>query len=145
MRIGLEYTGFIPDGYISNAQIKMEIYKKIASISEREEIALMQNELLDRFGPVPEEVSSLLALAEIRVLCKGLAITTIKERNGFAQIEFGKVATISIEKVLRLIAESGGKVKLDSRHPNYLLIETGKIGLAEKSIYLREKLEKLSA
>jgi hypothetical protein len=47
--------------------------------------------------------------------------------------------------VLRLIAESGGKVKLDSRHPNYLLIETGKIGLAEKSVYLREKLEKLSA
>jgi transcription-repair coupling factor (superfamily II helicase) len=140
----LEYTGFIPDAYIANPQIKMEVYKKIASISEREEIALVYNELIDRFGPVPEEVSSLLALAEIRVLCKGLSISTIKERNGFAQVEFGKVANISIEKVLRLIAESGGKVKLDSRHPNYLLIETGKIGLAEKSVYLREKLEKLS-
>jgi transcription-repair coupling factor (superfamily II helicase) len=145
MRIELEYTGFIPDGYISNAQIKMEIYKKIASISERDEIALMQNELLDRFGPVPEEVSSLLALAEIRVLCKGLAITTIKEKGGKIQVEFGQVAKVSAEKVVKLITQSGGKVRLDQRHPNVLLLDVGAIGLVEKSVYLREKLEKLSA
>jgi transcription-repair coupling factor (superfamily II helicase) len=39
--------------------------------------------------------------------------------------------------------ESGGKVRLDSRRPNVLLIATGNIGLGEKSEYLRERLEAL--
>jgi transcription-repair coupling factor (superfamily II helicase) len=54
-----------------------------------------------------------------------------------------RVADISVEKVVRLIAESNGKIKPDVRHPNVLTIETGNISLAEKSEYLREKLEAL--
>jgi transcription-repair coupling factor (superfamily II helicase) len=107
----LEYTGFIPDSYINNPQIKMEIYKKIASLASQEEIFAVELELEDRFGPPPLEVSSLLALAEIRVLCKRLAIHTIQERGGVARVEFGKVSEISVEKVVRLIAESGGKIR----------------------------------
>jgi transcription-repair coupling factor (superfamily II helicase) len=105
----------------------------------------MHSELLDRFGPAPEEVGSLLALAEIRVLCRGLAITTIKEKGGKLQVEFGQVAKVSAEKVVALITQSAGKVKLDPRHPNVLLLDVGQIGLVEKSVYLREKLERLSA
>ena len=45
----------------------------------------------------------------------------------------------------RLIKESGGAVKLDPMKPNVLILMTGKIGLKEKSIFIREKLEELSA
>ena len=48
---------------------------------------------------------------------------------------------ISVEKVLRLIKESGGRVKLDPHKPNFLILQTGKIGLKEKSQFIREKLE----
>ena len=57
----LEYTGFIPDTYITSAQIKMEIYKKIAAITTQDEFEAVLSELDDRFGPIPDEVSSLLA------------------------------------------------------------------------------------
>jgi transcription-repair coupling factor (superfamily II helicase) len=139
----LEYTGFIPDTYISNPQIKMEVYKRIAALMTREEIDSFTLELQDRFGDIPVEVSSLLALAEIRALCKKLAVSAIKERNGVAHVEFSRVADISVEKVVRLIAESNGKIKPDTRKPNVLIIETGNIALTEKSEYLREKLEAL--
>jgi transcription-repair coupling factor (superfamily II helicase) len=139
----LEYTGFIPDAYIAGAQVKMEIYKKIAAIQERDEIEAVYNELLDRFGPVPGEVASLLALAEIRLLCKRLAVTTIKEKNGVIKIEFGQVAKVSAEKVVRLISESGGKIRLDPAHPQALVFTVGKIPLVEKSEVLKEKLERL--
>ena len=66
----LEYTGFIPDSYILNPQTKMEIYKKIAAVSKKEELDAVYTELDDRFGPIPDEVYSLLALAEIRIICK---------------------------------------------------------------------------
>ena len=145
----LEYTGFIPDTYISNAQIKMEVYKKIAAASSsatsEDEAALIYAELEDRFGPVPPEVSSLLALAEIKIMCRKLSISSLKERNGSASIEFSRVSDISVEKVLRLIKESAGRVKLDARKPNVLILQTGKIGLQEKSEFIKEKLEALMA
>src|SRR5574344_1218881 len=56
----MEYTGFIPDSYIVNPQIKMEIYKKIASVVTESEFNSVLSELIDRFGPIPDEVSSLL-------------------------------------------------------------------------------------
>jgi transcription-repair coupling factor (superfamily II helicase) len=136
----LEYTGFIPDTYITSPQIKMEIYKKIASLSAESDIALMRHELLDRFGPVPGELGSLLALADIRRLCKNLQILSLKEHDGVARVEFGHLARVSVDKVLRLIKDSRGKVSLDSKHPEQLLINTGTVELQEKSTYLREIL-----
>lgn len=139
----LEYTGFIPDTYIPLAQTKMEIYKKIAAISSEDEFDSVCSELLDRFGPFPDEVSSLLSLAEIRIICRKLSVSSLKEKNSVARVEFSKVADISVEKLLRLIKESGGRVKLDASSPNSILLETGQIGLREKSEYIREKLQRL--
>ncbi len=139
----LEYTGFIPETYIVNPQTKMEIYKKIASVSTNDELERVYNELNDRFGPIPDEVQSLLALAEIRIICKKLNILTLKERGGIVQVEFAKVAQLSIEKVMKLISESAGKVTLDNKHQNFMLLKTGKIGLKEKSEFIRQKLEYL--
>ncbi|MBQ3966535.1 MAG: transcription-repair coupling factor, partial [Treponema sp.] len=139
----LEYTGFIPDTYVQNPQTKMEIYKKVASVQTKDELENMFLELEDRFGPIPDEVYSLLSLAEVRVIAKKLYISTLKERQGVIQIEFSKVSDISVDKVLRLIKESNGRVRLDPTKANMLMLSTGKIGLKEKSEFIREQLEKL--
>ncbi|HOX91498.1 MAG TPA: helicase-related protein, partial [Spirochaetales bacterium] len=140
----LEYSGFIPEEYISQGAVKMEVYKKIASIVSRDDLEALYAELEDRFGPLPEEVSSLLALAEIRILCKKLAIASLRERKGYVTVEFMKVAKVSVERLLRLMRESGQKMKLDPQRPNVLMIATGPIGLREKSEFIREKLAALA-
>lgn len=140
----LEYTGFIPDSYVQNPQTKMEIYKKIAAVQVQDELDGVVTELLDRFGPVPDEVSSLLSLAEIRILCKKLNIASIKERQGTVAVEFAKVSDISVDKVLRLISEAAGAVRLDPSKPNMIFLNIGKIGLKEKSEFIREKLERIA-
>ena len=140
----LEYTGFIPDTYIINPQIKMEIYKKIASITEDRELDSVVGELTDRFGPIPDEVSSLLALAEIRIICKKLSISTIKERQGEVKIEFQQVSNLSIDKIMKLIKDNPGTIRLNPQMPNALFIKLGKIGLKEKSEFIREKLSQLA-
>jgi transcription-repair coupling factor len=142
--IELEYTGFIPDSYIRVPETKMEIYKKIAAVRTAEELDRLYAELSDRFGPVPEEAESLLALAEIKIICAKLAIASLKERNGTVRITFAKVSKISIDKLLRMIKESAGRVKLDAKQPNVIMLETGSIGLKEKSEFISEKLNQLS-
>ncbi|MBR0496126.1 MAG: transcription-repair coupling factor [Treponema sp.] len=139
----LEYSGFIPDTYIPNLQTKMEVYKKIAGVQTKSELEGIYLELEDRFGPIPDEVYSLLSLAEVRVIAKKLFISSIKERQGLIQIEFGKVSNIKVDRVLKLIKETAGKVKLDPTKPNMILMQAGKIGLKEKSEFIREKLEAL--
>uniref|UniRef100_UPI0038908173 transcription-repair coupling factor n=1 Tax=Treponema sp. TaxID=166 RepID=UPI0038908173 len=139
----LEYSGFIPDTYIPNLQTKMEVYKKIAGVQSKDELESMYLELEDRFGPIPDEVYSLLSLAEVRVIAKKLFISSLKEKQGLITIEFGKVSDIKIDRVLKLIKESAGKVRLDPTKPNVIILEAGKIGLKEKSEFIREKLEAL--
>jgi transcription-repair coupling factor (superfamily II helicase) len=140
----LEYSGYIPDSYIELAQTKMEVYKKIASISAQDELDRVYSELLDRFGPIPDEVMSLLALAEIRIICRRLSIASLKEKQGRVRVEFSRVSKVSVERLLRMMKESAGRVKLDPLHANILILETGKIGLKEKSEFIRETLERLA-
>ena len=108
------------------------------------------NKILDifkfqvQFDPIPEEVSSLLALAEIRIICRKLSIKSIKERQGEVAVEFAQVSNISIDKILKLIKDNPGTVRLNQKLPNVLFIKLGKIGLKEKSEFIREKLSQLA-
>jgi transcription-repair coupling factor (superfamily II helicase) len=139
----LEYSGFIPDSYITGAQEKMEIYKKIAAVLSRQELDALAAELLDRYGPLPDEAASLLSLAEIRVICKELSISNLRERQGLVRVQFAKVSKVKVDRLIRLMKESGGRVKLDPKAPNVLVLQTGNIGLKEKSEFIREKLAQL--
>ncbi|MDR1219485.1 MAG: transcription-repair coupling factor [Treponema sp.] len=140
----LEYSGFIPDSYIDSAQTKMEFYKKIAAVREKADKDHIIDELFDRFGPLPDEVLSLLSLAEIRIICRELGVSSLRERAGIARIAFSKVAKLSVERLIRLMKESGGKVKLDPKQANVVTLATGNIGLKEKSEFIKEKLVALS-
>jgi transcription-repair coupling factor (superfamily II helicase) len=140
----LEYSGFIPDGYIDSPQEKMEAYKMIAAVRDQEELERVYAELLDRFGPLPDEAASLLALAEIRIICRALHVASLRERGGMARVEFSKVSKVNVDRLVRLMKESAGKVKLDPRQPNVLTLAVGGIGLKEKSEFIREKLAALA-
>ncbi|MDR1970428.1 MAG: transcription-repair coupling factor [Treponema sp.] len=140
----LEYSGFIPDTYIDSPQEKMEVYKKIASVREKDELERVYGEMLDRFGPLPDEAASLLALAEIRIICREIAVASLREREGRVRVEFERVSRVNVERLIRLMKESSGKIKLDPKAPNVLILHTGNIGLKEKSEFIREKLAALA-
>jgi len=139
----LEYSGFIPDDYIEEAMEKMEVYKKIAAVADQPELDSLVAEVEDRFGPMPEEVLSLLALSEIRILGRRLHVGSMRERRGTMEVEFRRVALISADRVLALIRNSGGSVRLDPNRPNVLLLDTGQVSLREKSEYILGRLSQL--
>lgn len=139
----LDYSGFVPDSYITDPSEKMEVYKKISAVGSDEELDALSNELFDRFGPMPEELQSLLSLAEIRIICRRLWISSLKERKGVATVTFSRVAKISVDKIMTLIGSSGGAVKLNPARPDAMMLETGRVGLKEKSEFIRDRLSQL--
>jgi transcription-repair coupling factor (superfamily II helicase) len=118
---------------------KMELYKRIASVTAYDQLEALENEVADRFGPMPEDVRSLFAIAEIRILCRRLFISSLREADGRAVVEFSKLSQISVDRVMTLIKESGGSVSLDPKQPNCLIIRTGQ----EKSEFISERLSRL--
>lgn len=140
----LEYSGFIPNEYINDAQIKMEMYKKIAGIKNQEELDAVWNELFDRFGPIPDEVASLLSIAKIRIICNKLLISSLKEKRGEVHIEFSDIYKVNVNKIMNLIRTSGGRVKLNSQNQSELILLTKSINLKEKSDFILQELEQLA-
>ena len=141
--LDLDYSGFIPNDYISNQSEKMEIYKKISSIQTDLDLGKIVSELEDRFGPLPDEVHSLLSISELRIICKKLFISSLREKKGEIKITFSRVSIISVDKVLRIINESKGSVRLDPLNPQKLIMNSDRIELKDKSEFIREKLQSL--
>ncbi len=50
----LDYTGFIPDSYIKTPSVKFEVYRKISSIQNDEQLDALRTELADRYGQFPK-------------------------------------------------------------------------------------------
>lgn len=79
--IAIKLNAYIPTEYIEDEIDKIEIYKKIASISNKEELLEIDEEIEDRFSDIPEEVRILMYLAYIKSLCKKLKISSVKENK----------------------------------------------------------------
>ena len=67
-RIELPLSAGIPEDYIQHLPTRLSVYQRLAKLSERRELPEIREELRDRFGPIPEEVESLLKVAEIRAV-----------------------------------------------------------------------------
>ena len=61
-------------------------------------------------------------------------------RKGTLRVEFSKLSKVSVDRIVRMVREGAGKVSLDPRMPNFLLLQTGAIGLREKSEFLKDRL-----
>ena len=139
----LDYSGFIPDSYIPDAQTKMELYKKIANIKSSDELEAVHEEMFDRFGPVPEEVNSLLGMANIRILCAKLGIQSLIERNKNVTAEFSDISRISFDKLTNLIRMFPKSVRPNPTNPNHIVMKTESVDLKTKCEFIKDKLERL--
>lgn len=81
LQIDLNVTCYIPDGYISDASQKIEIYQDIALVRSEEDIQNVIDEIIDRFGDMPEELENLLDIARIKYLAKPLQISKIASKQ----------------------------------------------------------------
>jgi transcription-repair coupling factor (superfamily II helicase) len=60
----------IPESYISDLTMRLSLYRRLSALEDEAEIEAMGAEIVDRFGPPPEEVDLLLKLVRIKALCR---------------------------------------------------------------------------
>ena len=80
--IETDQVALIPDSYISMTAEKIRIYKELDSMVSDEGIDKMKSQLVDRFGPLPPELDSLMEIVRIRHLGEKLGFDKIIIKNG---------------------------------------------------------------
>ncbi len=112
--IDLDVSAFIPDTYIMNEEQKLEIYKRIASIENQGESDEMKDELLDRFGEVPETAINLLRISLLRARAHELYILEIKGGSGIIEIKISPSAKIDSGKIPGFVSSYKGNMAFHS-------------------------------
>jgi transcription-repair coupling factor (superfamily II helicase) len=108
--IDLDVDAYIPVEYILNEEQKLEIYKRIATIENDRECDDMKDELLDRFGKVPETVENLLRISLLRTRARALYVTEIKGSSNEIDIRVSPEARFDPEKIPVFLDSYKGKM-----------------------------------
>ncbi len=74
-------SAYIPFRYIADARQRIEIYRKLAQATDKAGLSSLEQELRDRFGPVPPPLELLLQVAELKVLASERGITVIEVKE----------------------------------------------------------------
>jgi transcription-repair coupling factor (superfamily II helicase) len=78
----------IPDTYISDLDVRMNLYHRLGDMKDLAEVESMRAELLDRFGSYPIEVENLLITVELKIMAKEVNIERLEAGPKGANIAF---------------------------------------------------------
>ncbi len=87
-QISLGLSVLIPEKYVPDLGLRMELYHRMANIETPEEMQAMRLELEDRFGALPQEVDNLLATVSLKTLCRRAHIEKVEAGSKGMAITF---------------------------------------------------------
>lgn len=101
----IKVDGYIPSSYITDETQKIEVYKKIASISSLEDVLDIRDELIDRFSDIVKPVDNLIEIAYLRSVAKTVGIVDITDRGNQISLTFNDKDRISENMVKAVISK----------------------------------------
>ncbi|MGK2869873.1 MAG: transcription-repair coupling factor [Mycobacterium sp.] len=77
VRIDLPVDAHFPPEYIGSDRLRLEAYRRLAAASDKVAVDRVIEELVDRYGPLPEPAQRLIAVARLRLLCREYGVTEV--------------------------------------------------------------------
>ncbi|MDE2484156.1 MAG: transcription-repair coupling factor [candidate division NC10 bacterium] len=109
--VRLEAEGYLPEGYVEDPNVRLQLYKRLAALSVPQEVAAFREELVDRFGEPPHETERLLAAVALRILARTLHIREVDAAGKTLRIVFSESPPLAPDKVAALLREEGGRLR----------------------------------
>ena len=105
VEIDVEVDAYLPSSYVGDERQKIELYKRIRSISGEEEFVELQDEFIDRFGDFPQEVDDLLVIGLIKYFSERILLETIKQVKNRVDITFSEQGTraFPVQEIFRAL------------------------------------------
>ncbi len=139
----LNVDAFIPDSYISNEYQKLDIYKRIASIENEEEMDDMIEELIDRFGDIPKKVQQLLTISGLKALAHSAYVTAVEQKGDDFKIIMYEEAKVQPQKIPGLLKAYNGNLVFKADTPPYFYYHKKSHNKKDKDPQVLEMVKKL--
>ncbi len=122
--IDVDIDAYIPENYVPNETQKLDLYKRIAGIENKEEKEEMLEELIDRFGDPPKSVENLLMLAEYKSTAHKYYFTEVAQKGEEVRFTLFERAKVNPAKIPEFVAQYGGKMKFyaDKKLPCFVYL-----------------------
>lgn len=121
--IDLNVDAYIPASYIPNEYQKLDVYKRIASIENEEEMDDMVEELIDRFGDIPRKVQQLLNIAALKALAHRAYIIAIEQKGEEYKFTMYEKAKVKADQIPILLQQFKGNLTFKVDTNPYFLYE----------------------
>jgi len=111
--IDLGESALLPESYVPDVGIRLELYKRIASCKSQTELDSIQVELIDRFGLLPDAAKNLLEVAALKIRLTPLGILKLEASDSGLNIEFDAQPKINTERLITMIQSNPSTYRLE--------------------------------
>ena len=123
--VNLHVPALLPETYCSDVHERLSLYKRLADAGTREELDLLREELVDRFGELPDAARALLECHGVRIAARALGVARVDATHEAVQLQFVKNPPLDGAKVIEFIRKKGRgarlagpeKLRVDARLP----------------------------
>lgn len=111
-QISIGTAVMIPETYVPDLQLRLGLYRRLADLEETQDIDAFAAELIDRFGPLPEEVQHLLKIVFIKSLCRKANVEKLDAGPKGVVIQFRDKTFPNPVGLVKMIGEQGSLAKI---------------------------------
>jgi transcription-repair coupling factor (superfamily II helicase) len=86
--INLGVPVLIPEAYVPDLDLRLGLYRRLSGLATKVELEGFAAELIDRFGPLPKEVNTLMLVVRIKAMCKRAGISRLDAGPKGATVQF---------------------------------------------------------
>jgi transcription-repair coupling factor (superfamily II helicase) len=104
--INLHVPALLPSDFCGDVHERLSIYKRLANCEQQNHIDDMQEELIDRFGKLPDAVKALIETHRLRIAAKAVGIVKIDAHADAASLQFMEKPPIDPIKIITLIQKN---------------------------------------
>ncbi len=135
-RIELKVDAFLPQTYVRDERQRMEVFKRISLIRNAEDREDVIEELIDRFGDIPESVMNLVDVAHLKALASSLFVSRVTGTKGLLSFQLEKCP--DPERLYLALTKTDGRLLFSaSSRPAILFRDDGK----DVPVLLREAVK----
>jgi transcription-repair coupling factor (superfamily II helicase) len=106
-KVELPINAHLSTEYVPGERLRLDLYRRLADVKSAVDVSSIESELIDRFGPLPQEAQSLLGVASLRAQAKALKLTEVIVQGKF--LRFSPLV-LSESKQLRLARMYPGSI-----------------------------------
>ncbi|MDX1597680.1 MAG: transcription-repair coupling factor [Marinobacter sp.] len=111
--INLRIPALIPDDYLPDVHNRLMLYKRIASVSKKDELKELQVEMIDRFGLLPDPAKNLIRQTELRLKAEALGIVKIDAGKEWTRLEFGASTPVDPLVLVKKVQSAPDQYRLE--------------------------------